>query len=78
IGVPVFLIYGLWVLICLVVGPIQLLAGVRMMRGEPNNRLTWAAAFGGLAGAATFYCAPPALISFALGLGALLSEEEAG
>lgn len=76
IGVFIFLIYGLWLVVCGIVGPLQLYTGVRMVSRAPiSHRLRWAAAFGGLLATLTFYCALPGIVSFALGLAAVLQAQ---
>ncbi|TNE90444.1 MAG: hypothetical protein EP330_08085 [Deltaproteobacteria bacterium] len=76
IAIPVFLMYGVWMVICLLAGPLQLVTGIRMIQGKPVERLRWAAAIGGLAATITVYCAVPGMIAFGLGLASALTKDD--
>lgn len=75
IGIPVFLIYGFWMVICLLEGPLQILVGARLLMGK-KGKLTWVATMGSLLAASTVYCALPAMLAFGLGLAAMLTPDE--
>lgn len=76
IGPLLLAFYGVWMVVCLVVGAIHLFAGYRFATGAPKGTWTWVAAASGLALAITFYCAPFGLISGVLGVWAIVSESD--
>jgi hypothetical protein len=76
IGVMLLLFYGVWMVACLGGGPLQILAGVRLFRGERPGTLHWLATFAGLASCVTVYCAMPGMVSFALGLATAVAKRD--
>jgi hypothetical protein len=74
VGAVLLLFYGVWMLACMVGGPVQIVAGVQQFRGRPPGALHWVAVAAGLASCITVYCAIPGLVSFALGLASGLAK----
>jgi hypothetical protein len=78
IGAVVLLFYAVWMVACLGGGPLQVGAGVRLMRGAaPEGALHWLATAAGLVSCVTVYCALPGILSFALGLASALTPAPA-
>lgn len=76
IGLPILLIYGVWLVVSAIAGPVQLVAGVQIFRNRASKPLLWAASIAGLASAITVYCAMTGMVSFGLGLASVLSKPE--
>lgn len=76
IGPIILVFYGLWMVVCLVVGALHLYAGYALATRKPKGGWMWAAAGSGLALAVTFYCAPFGLLSAVLGVWAILQDSE--
>ena len=78
IAFPMVVIYAVFMVVGLASGAIQIVGGVRMLRGQKDT-LTWVAAFAALAAVITVYCTLPGLIAFSFALASLVSvppEEE--
>jgi len=73
-GAVILVFYAIWMIACLVGGPIQIAAGIQQFRGRPLGALHWAAVAAGMASCVTVYCAVPGLLSFALGLASGLAK----
>ena len=78
VGALLLLFYGVWMVACLGGGPLQVVAGVRLLRGAaPEGALHWLATVAGLVSCVTVYCALPGMVSFALGLASALTPKQA-
>jgi len=76
LGLVVLVFYAVWMVACLVGGPLQALAGIRLFQGHPPATLHWLASVAGLAATVTVYCALPGLITFALGVATALAPRD--
>ena len=76
LGLVVLVFYAVWMVACLVGGPLQALAGIRLLQGHPPATLHWLASVAGLAATVTVYCALPGLITFALGVATALAPRD--
>jgi hypothetical protein len=72
-GVALGLVYGIWMVVCLLAGVLQLSAGIRIFMGH-KDKLTWAATLCSLLPMMTVYCAPFGVMAFVFGLVALLTD----
>lgn len=76
LGAIVLLFYAVWMVACLGGGPLQIAAGVRLLRGGSIGALHWLATAAGLVSCVTVYCALPGIVSFALGIASGVTPSE--
>jgi hypothetical protein len=77
VGALVLVFYAAWMVTCLVGGPLQIGAGIQLLRGRAPGALHWAATLAGLASCITVYCAVPGLLVFALGIATGVASDDA-